>query len=65
MGTCSNPQCVSTRAKTNQLLNDQDKARDRVVSLEKVVTSMRQQIQELEIAKSEAIEGYANAKAEV
>ena len=65
MDTCRNPQCVSTRAKTNQLLNDNDKARDSVVSLEKVVTSMKQHIHQLEIAKNDAIEGLAAAKAEV
>ncbi len=44
--------------KTNQLLNEREEARDRVVSLE-------EQVQVLEVAKSECLDSIAAAKAEV
>ncbi len=54
MDACRNPQCVNTRARINQLLNEHDRARNRVVSLEKVVASQKEQIQVLEIALAAA-----------
>ena len=56
---------MQTRAKVNQMLNKSDKARDRVVSLEKVVISQKAAIKELELVKSEAIEAISMARLEV
>ena len=47
------------------MLNDSYRARDRVVSLEKVVTAQKKEIKQLELAKSEAIEAIAMARLEV
>ena len=49
----------------DQLLSDSDKARDRVVSLEKVVSAQKKEIKQLELAKSEAIEAISMARLEV
>ena len=65
MDACRNPKCVKTRTKTNELLKDNEEAKNRVVSLEKVVASQKKQIQVLEAAKREATDAMEVARAEV
>lgn len=62
---CRNPMCVSSRAKTNKLVQENEEAKVRVASLEKVVLSQKEKIQVLEVAKQEAVEAIEVARAEV
>lgn len=62
---CSNPTCKAARANFNKMVHECEADRVRVASLEKVVKSQQTQIQDLESAKSGAIEKIAMAKLEV